>query len=222
MIAARGDFAVFNEPFSAIYYFGPDRVNERYPAEAPSDAHDPAKIVQKLRTAALDRPVFFKDMAYHVRGVVSADFLAPFVNTALIRDPRRSVPSLYKKLPDFTLEETGFEQLARLVDVVRAATGHAPPVIDGEALRRDPAGVCRAWCEAVGVPFRPESLNWEAGNEAHWTRWTEWFDDAANSRRFRAPDRALDEDTLAIPKVAEAVAQCLPYYEELAELRIGG
>lgn len=222
MVAARGDFAVFNEPYSAVYYFGPDRVNTRYPAEAPSDAHDPASILESFRAAAADRPVFFKDMAYHVRNLLSGEFLAPFTNTALIRDPRRSIPSLYKKLPDFTLEETGFEQLARLVDVVTETTGTPPPVIDGRALRRNPADVCRAWCDAVGISFKPESLSWNAGNEDHWERWTEWFDDAANSCGFEPPDAGFDEETLRLPRVADAVARCMPYYEKLSKLLVHG
>lgn len=220
MIAARGDFTVFNEPYSACYYYGPDRVNTRYPAEAPCDDHKPAKILLKMQRAAAERPVFFKDMAYHVRNLLSPDFLAPFTNTVLIRDPRRSIPSLYKKIPDFSLEETGFEQLARLVDIVTASTGRPPPVIDGRALRTDPASVAHAWCESVGVPFEPAALNWTPGHEAHWDRWTDWFDDAANSEGFLPPDADLDHETLAIPKVAQAVAHCLPYYEDLSSLLI--
>lgn len=218
MIAARGDFTVFNEPFSGRYYFGPNRLNTRYPAETPSPDHDPDVILRQLQNAALERPVFFKDMAYHVRDLLSPAFVAPFTNTILIRDPRRTIPSLYKKLPDFTLEETGFEHLARLADFVTGATGQSPPVIDGSALRRDPAGVCHAWCDAVGISFKPDALTWESGREQHWSRWNDWFDQAANSQGFDAAEPGLDEATLLIPKVAEAVAHCMPYYETLSPL----
>ena len=217
MIAARGDFTVINEPYSAIYYYGPNRRNTRYHAEPPSDDHDPIKILAKMHAAAAESPVFFKDMAYHVRDLLSADFLAPFTNTVLIRDPRRSIPSLYKRLPDFTLEETGFESLARLVEFATDRDGQPPPVIDGRALRQKPAPVARAWCDAVGIPFEPDSLTWSEGNEDHWDRWTEWFDDAANSQGFIPPEPGLDHETLAIPKVAEAVAHCLQYYESLSQ-----
>ena len=66
MMAARGDFQVFNEPFSRAYYFGPDRVSTRYPAEEPCDDHDPEKVRDRILAAAEEGPVFFKDMAYHI------------------------------------------------------------------------------------------------------------------------------------------------------------
>jgi len=216
MMSARGDLTVVNEPFSGHYYCGPHRSNTRYPAEKPSPSHDPVQVRQKLIDQAHSRPVFFKDMAYHIAAVMTPDFLEPFTSTVLIRDPRFSLPSLHRRLPDFTREETGFEQLQRLVQILREDLGRDPLIIDGEVLRADPETVCRKYCEAAGIAFRPDSLEWTPGEERHWSRWTEWYQDAASSRGFRPPAAEPDAEALKIPAVAEALDYCLPIYEELS------
>lgn len=215
-MSARGDLAVENEPFSGHYYYGPNRSNTRFPAEEPSPDHDPARVRQRLVDQARSRPVFFKDMAYHVSTVMTPEFLEPFTSTLLIRDPRFSLPSLHRRLPDFTREETGFEQLQRLARMLRNDLGRDPLIIDGEALRADPATVYQKYCEAVGIDFRPDSLEWKPGEERHWSRWTEWYQDAATSSGFRPPQAEPDTDALKIPRVAQALEYCLPIYEELS------
>lgn len=219
MMSARGDFTIFNEPWSRCYYFGPDRRNERYAAETPSANREPTQILEGILSAAGSGPVFFKDMAYHATHYLDTEHLRSFTNTIIIRDPRLSVVSLYKKMPDFTLEETGFEALADFADRIIQLTGEAPHVVDGEDLRANPEAVCRGYCDAANIPFAPDALQWEAGREDHWNHWQEWFDDAAKSQGFKPPQREIDEETLRIPKVAEAVEYCMPYYEKLIALR---
>lgn len=216
MMSARGDLTVVNEPFSGHYYYGPHRRNTRYPAEEPSSAHDPARVRQDLIDQARSGSVFFKDMAYHITSVMTPAFLEPFTSSLLIRDPRFSLPSLFRRLPDFTREETGFEQLQRLARMLREELGRDPLIIDGEVLRADPETVYRKYCESVGIDFRPDSLEWKPGEEQHWSRWTEWYQDAASSRGFRPPAAQPDAEALRIPRVAEALEYCLPIYEELS------
>lgn len=217
MMAARGDLQVFNEPFSGHYYYGPNRSNTRFPPETPAPSHDPAHVRRSLLEHGESTPVFFKDMAYHISTVMSAEFLEPFTSSLLIRDPRFSIPSLHRRLPDFTREETGFEQLLRLARILRDDLGREPLIIDGEVLRADPESVYRKYCDAVGIEFRPDSLQWEPGEEKHWSRWTEWYQDAASSAGFRPPAAEPDPEALKIPRVAEAVEYCLPIYEELSK-----
>lgn len=215
MMSARGDFTVFSEPFSAYYYFGPDRKNTRYPAEPPTDDHDPVKVYAKLANAAREQSVFFKDMAYHVDDIATPEFLATFTNTFLIRDPVYALPSLFRKMPDFTLEETGYDAVLRLYETVESITGAPPVVIDGEQLRAKPREVSEAYCEAVGIPFISEALRWERGEEQHWTHWKEWHDQAIQSDGFIAPKAEVDTETLAHPHVAEALRHCEGIYETL-------
>lgn len=60
MMIERGDHVVYDEPFSAAYYLGPDRRSTRF-AELVDDG-DPAEVVDRLGEAATRAPVFVKDM----------------------------------------------------------------------------------------------------------------------------------------------------------------
>ena len=62
MMSARGDHIVFDEPFSQSYYFGPDRRSQRFSDTLPDSSAE--EVVESIEKAALERPVFVKDMAY--------------------------------------------------------------------------------------------------------------------------------------------------------------
>lgn len=214
MMAARGDFTIITEPFSDAYYFGPERISDRFGdnPETPPVGFDNA--LANILAAAQRAPVFFKDMACHVRQHLSREFLSHFTNAVLLRDPRLSLVSLYKRMPDFTLDEAGFEALNELVELLDEMEA-SPFVMDGETLRANPERVCRDFCDAVGIPFKLDALQWERGGEKHWNRWQEWFDGASDSTQFKAPEVQFDEETLAIPYMQQALERCTPCYETL-------
>ena len=211
----RGDHAVFDEPFSVHYYLGSEKVSSRF-AEVRSDGH-PTQILDRLRAAARDSPVFVKDMAYHVAGFASPAFMAGFVNTFLIRHPAHAVPSLARMWPDFTDEETGYDALARLVGLAEAV-GQEPVIVDSDDLCRDPHGTVRAWCDRVGIPFVAEALTWAPGMRAEWTLWPDWYVAISRSSGFRPP--AEDPPPRHDPRVAEAYERVLPVYEALRARRL--
>jgi Sulfotransferase domain len=215
MMIERGDFAVFDEPFSAHYYFGPQKVSGRYAETRPESR--PGQILARLEAAARAGPVFVKDMAYHVVGFASPPFMKRFVNTFLVRDPAFAIPSLARMWPDFTEEETGYAALARLVDLAEAA-GQEPVILDSDDLCRDPEGTVRAWCEAVGIPFLPEALRWEAGMREEWGLWRDWYEATAASTAFRPPSG--DPPPRHDPRVASAYERALPHYEALRARRL--
>ena len=214
MIAARGDLRVITEPFSDSYYFAPDRVSQRYKLEQDADYKSFEDALAAIHQAAEEGPVFFKDMAYHALRYLNPSILSCFTNIVLIRDPRLSLVSLYRRMPDFTMEETGFEALVNLVALLDDIN-ESPFVMDGEILRADPEGVSRSFCNAVDIPFKPDSLHWRQGEEAHWDRWQSWFSEAAQSTQFHQPEKTFDPDPLSIPHVSEALALCKPQYREL-------
>ena len=214
MMIARGDVTVINEPFSRGYYFGPNRVNDRYPDEQSPEDCDPEEVLKKILEAAEDRLVFFKDMAYHVHRFMNWEFLSHFKNMLLIRDPRLSIVSLYKKMPDFTREETGYESLAELASLVE---GHVekPFTMDGEVLRANPQQVTKMFCDAANIEFNPNALQWDSGSQENWDTWQQWYDEAARSKSFNAPAATFDEATMRIPRVAKAIEYSMPHYEAL-------
>jgi hypothetical protein len=198
---------VFHEPFSVRYYYGATKRSSRYD-EVRADG-DPNAIIGMLETAAAERPVFVKDMAYHVVGLVDEVFLGRFVHSFLVRDPAWTIPSLAAVWPDFTDEEVGFHALGAL-----AARVGDPLVIDSDELRRDPAGVTLHWCERVGLPFVPEALTWSPGMRPEWGLWEEWHDEVARTTGFTPPvDTAPTERDE--PRVAAAYDRARPIYEDL-------
>jgi hypothetical protein len=211
---ARGDLTVLHEPFSLHYYFGPRKRSTRYDDVRPEA--DPDAILATIADAP--GPVFLKDMAGHVADLVDDGFLARFTHTFLVRDPARTIPSLATKWPDFTDEEAGFEPLLRLVDLVTARDG-TPVVVDADDLLRDPPAMMRAYCDAVGLDFRPDALHWEAGMPPEWEVWADWHEGAARSTGFGSPSStpppARDD-----PRVEAAYERCAPVYERLREQRL--
>ena len=91
----REDFEVFHEPFSAAYYFGPERRSARFAGEESREEHRYAAVLERI-LAPRDRPVFIKDMAYHVSPVMDREFVSRFTNTFIIREPSQVLSSLHR------------------------------------------------------------------------------------------------------------------------------
>ncbi len=209
----RGDHEVFDEPFSARYYFSPERRSDRFDGIEPGAGLE--AVLADLLAAAETRPVFIKDMAYHVTDAISATFLGQFTNSYLAREPLAALSSLWRMWPDFTDDEAGYEALGRAFDVVPG------PVIEADDLASDPAGIIEAWCEAIGLGFDPEALTWEPGMVPQWVHWRDWYKGVADSSGFQAPTD-LPEGPPPPPdqRVRTAAAAARPVYDRLTGQRV--
>jgi hypothetical protein len=212
----RGDFKVFHEPFSASYYYSPERRSERFSGTEPKEEYAHQEVLARILEQR-EKPVFFKDMAYHVAGFMTRGFVSEFTNTFIIRDPAPVIASLHRFWPDFTLEETGYEQQYRLFGLA-VENGEDPAVVDAADLTKDAEGTIRAYCEKLGLSFIPESLSWESGEVAGWEMWAEWHEEAQESTGIKS--QPLEDDTEVPPGLEEVYERCLPYYEELHERRL--
>ncbi|ELS01687.1 hypothetical protein Xen7305DRAFT_00013920 [Xenococcus sp. PCC 7305] len=221
MMIERDDFHVFNSSFSVYYYFSHDRVFDRYGVEA-DDSYDYQAVLSSLENTSTKKPLFLKDIAYYVKECMSKEFLSHFRNTFIIRDPKYALPSLYKIMPDFTLEETGYEQQYRMLQMVRESTGKVPVVIDGSELRANPEAVVKAYCQAVDIPFIPQALKWQPGKKfAQMELWKDWYDNVMNSSRFLPSQENKDDEIILNNKVVQdAYKHCLPFYQEMSKYRI--
>ena len=212
----RGDFKVFHEPFSASYYYSERRRSDRFANEEPKREYDPENVLAKILEPR-EKPVFFKDMAYHAAGFMDREFVSKFTNTFIIRDPKPVISSLNRFWPDFTLEETGYEQLHRLFGFA-VENGEEPAIVDASDLTRNPEGTVAAYGEKLGIPFILEALSWEPRKVPDWEMWAEWHGEAEQSTGIKK--QPLEDDT-EIPEGLEGVYEhCLPYYEELYEKRL--
>jgi hypothetical protein len=207
----RDDLEVLHEPFSAAYYYGPDRLSERYADEAPKPENSYESVLAEVFRPR-EKRLFLKDMPYQAKGVMSREFIRRFTNTFIIRDPKYVLSSLYKMWPDFTLEETGFEQIYWAFKYAEEA-GQDPVVVDAMTFSEDPVGILSVYCERVGVPFRPDALSWEPGEVEKWKSWEGWHEAAQRSTGIKRAERRDPE----LPgELQEAYEECLPYYYALA------
>ncbi len=213
----RDDFEVFHEPFSASYYYSEERRSDRYKDARPEARYNYRSVLADILKPR-EKRVFVKDMAYHVRGFMSREFVSHFVNTFIIRDPKYVISSLHRMWPDFTLEETGYEQIYRLFRLVRDE-GEDTVVVDAMNFSEDPESILAAYCEYVGVSYHSDALSWEEEQVPEWEQWDEWHEKAQKSTGINPAQRKDPE----LPEELQNVYEyCLPYYYQLAANTIKG
>lgn len=222
MMMERGDFKIIHEPFSYFYYAKEKRAAAAHMNVDPSAPLDFPDILAHILSEAQEAPVFFKDMCYHAISQADRTFLSHLVNTFIIRDPALTLPSHYKMNPDFTLEEAGYEAQHRFFEMVTDMTDKPPVIVDAEDLIDDPYGVAKAYCEAVDIPFIPESLTWKAEFKTEWKTWEKWHLDAADSTGFIKDMEQFEFTVHDVPRLREVHDFCRPFYEGLYEHRIHG
>src|SRR4028119_1932211 len=134
----RDDFEVLHEPFSAAYYYGEDRISDRFADAEPKAEYSYERVLEDVLRPRGQR-VFVKDMAYHAKGLLSPEFASRFVNTFIVRDPKYVLVSLYKMWPDFTFAAEGYEDCNR---ATRYATegGEDVAVVDAMTFSESRAG----------------------------------------------------------------------------------
>lgn len=220
MMEQRGDHRCHHEPFGDVWYNGEEPHCPPNRVQNPTPGLTIASRLAEVLADADESPVFFKDMSEYVLHLADDDFLGRFEHSFLIRDPARTVPSIFDKWPDFALSETGFAEQHELFDRVTALRGSPPPVIDAEDLMADTPGLVAAWCRAVDIDFRPEALEWEAEvRDYSWYDGGAWHDNLRTSTGLVAPDT----DYLPVEadqRMVDAYEACLPHYEAMAVHRL--
>jgi len=211
----RGDFKVFHEPFSASYYYSLERRSDRFAGEEPQKEYGYTKVLAQI-LAPSEKPIFVKDMAYHVAGFMTPEFAATFRNTFIIREPRYVLASLHKMWPDFTFEEAGYEKLHHLFQYTLEA-GQEPVVIDASDFSENPESIVAAYCKKLGIPFMPEALSWEPREVPEWKMWNSWHQEAQKSTGI---SKVSGKEVTLSEELEEVYRRCLPYYEALRGERL--
>lgn len=105
--------------------------------------------------------------------ILPCSVLSRFQFTFLIRDPRTAIPSLYRctvpplnektGMQMFLTSEIGYRELRLLLDYLYANDAHGRDnvcLIDADDLLENPAGIVRAYCQHVDLPFSKSMLSW--------------------------------------------------------------
>lgn len=209
----RDDFEVLHEPFAACYYYSDERCSDRFADVEPDPGVRYEAVLDEV-TRPRERRVFVKDMATHVRPLIGPGLAGRFVNSFIVRSPDQALSSLHEKWPDFTEEEAGYEQLARMYDAC-VQRGEDPPVVDAADLLADPRGTLAAYCGRLDIPFDASALTWEPGSVGEWSSWDGWHERAQETSGFSRPQQRT------LPPVLEPVRdRVLPFYKRLQARRL--
>lgn len=215
MIAERGDFRVVHEPFSQLSDFGEAEVGEHI-------VRSEYELIHALFLLAGRGPVFFKDTTdFRYPGVLTNHrLLTEVTHTFIIRDPARAIASHYQLNPRLSRDEVGFSRLSEIFDAVTVATGRTPVVIDADELVADPAGLVRAYCLRLDMPFLPEALQWSPGMRDDWRKTSRWHTATSVTSGFQAERSDQTDEITPNLVLREYLAFHTPYYERLRAVRL--
>ena len=214
----RGDMACFHEPFGEAWYQGEEPL---WPRARADSVRTPGltleSVWETLRRAVARGPVFSKDFPHYVAHMWTAERLDMFNHSFLIRDPAKTISSMFSHWPDFHPAETGVREQRELFDRIADRDGKAPPVLDSDDLLADPLRMVEAYCHAVGIGFIPEALHWEPGAREE----VSWWDGGSFHENLRRSDglkrqkaRQVDIET-APERVKAAYETVIAHYEHM-------
>lgn len=213
--AARGDCAVWDEPFYAAYLAATGIDHPMRDEVIAAGECDPQKVASACIGPIPGGALLYyeKHMTLHMIPAFDRSFMRECVNVFLIRHPARVVASYSRQRASVTLDDIGFTQQADLFDEVAAFAGRPPVVVDSSDIRADPSGVLTRLCAAVGIEYTDRMTRWPAGGHPSDGVWApHWYEAVHRSTGFEAAEGPLPNLTGA---AADLVARAAPSYERL-------
>ena len=224
MMRQRGDLYCLHEPFGEAWYQGEDPLWPRLTVDSlrtPGLTLD--SVWTKLIDLAREQAVFSKDFPHYVDHMWTDERLDLFTHSFLIRDPAKTITSMFDKWPDFHIKEVGFPEQRELFDRIAQKTGKAPPVIDSDDMLENPHHIIGKWCEGVGIPFLESALSWEPGarDEVSWWDGGSFHANLRNSDGLKPQKRTQYINIEDAPdRVKEVYEKMIPHYEHMHQYRI--
>lgn len=218
--AARGDCAVWDEPFYAAYLKATGIDHPMRAEIVAGQESDPARVAAACQgPIPQEQRLFYqKQMTLHMIPGFDRGFMRACENVFLIRHPARVVASYAKKREGPTLSDIGFVQQAELFDEVAGWSGRAPLVVASEDIRADPRATLGRLCDRLGIGFTDRMLHWPAGPKPYDGIWApHWYNAVHGSTGFDGAEGDLPE---LAPDYRDLAEQALPYYERLAGHRL--
>lgn len=207
--AARGDCAVWDEPFYAPYLAASGADHPMRDDILRAHEADPAAVAARCAGPVPDGAAhwYMKHMPHHMLPGFPLSWAGDCVNIHLIRHPARVIASYAEKRDDITLEDIGYPQQAQLWQVLGG------PVIAAEDIRADPARALGALCAEIGLTYRASMLAWPAGAKGFDGVWAaHWYHAVHRSTGFAGAEGPLPE---LPPNRAALLAAAMPIYEAM-------
>lgn len=216
--AARGDCVAVDEPFYGAYLHASGMDHPMRDAVIASQSSDPVQVAKQCLTSPKTDIFYQKHMTLHMLPDWDLGFMRGLTNVFLIRHPARVVASYAKKREAPTLLDIGFVQQAELFDRVANDLGRAPLVLDSADVRADPSGTLTRLCNALGIPFTDQMLNWPAGPKPYDGVWApHWYDQVWGSTGFGGAEGDLPDLPAEFQQLSDAA---MPYYLRLSDLKL--
>jgi hypothetical protein len=218
--AARGDCAVWDEPFYAAYLAATGIDHPMKDAVIAAGMTDPAAVARACSGPVPQEKTLFyqKHMTLHMIADFPLGWIDDVTNVFLIRHPARVVASYAAKRENPTFADLGFQQQADLFDRAADRLGHAPPVIDSADIRANPQASLAKLCAALGIAFTDRMLSWPAGPKPYDGAWApHWYPAVHRSTGFDTAEGPLPD---LAPDAARLAERAQPLYDRLAAARL--
>ncbi len=218
---ARADCHVVDEPFYAAFLAASGLIhpmNNEILASQPNDWR--GVLPQLLAPTPNGEAIFYqKHMTHHMLPAFGLDWMSQCRNAFLIRDPAAVLASYIAKREDVTLADIGFVQQADIFAREADRLGHAPPVIEGIDILRNPAAMLSKLCAALDIPWTDKMLSWPAGPRTTDGVWAPaWYDAVECSTGFGP---APAEKSTPLPDTVRRIADAArPHYQALAKWKL--
>ncbi|XP_076470161.1 uncharacterized protein LOC143300408 [Babylonia areolata] len=243
MLNSGLDTQILFEFYGDSYYFGPERISDRYRDTDPDPTLSFENNKRKLELPYADKElVFAKDMPYYLQSSrLTADWIPDgYVHTFITRHPRSTMASYFRVIDkhmsawgEFDPREFGFKEQVDVLHLLQQQ-GHRVTVIDADDLMADPEGMLRAYCREVGLEYRDSMMNWAPISEEDFSAIfcrlfeDEWFLNVKSASKLnRKPKRVIAEsepfakyDQETRDLIETTIAENIKYFEELHNMRL--
>ena len=223
MMRQRGDMKCFHEPFGHAWHQGESPLWPRFNRGDPSiKGLTATSVMNALALQSKNAALFIKDSPHHCGHDWSPNSVNLFTHTFLIRNPAKTLMSLYRTTPDVNELEIGVPEHRTLFETVMASTGQVPFVMDANDMLDDPEPMISKWCDHVGISFDQTALNWPRAAHSD----TLWRTDRTYHETLTASDglahQACDRGDLNdLPDHMKAIyLRIKPHYDYLHTYRI--
>jgi len=211
--AQRKDCKVFDEPLYGFYLVNTDAKKTHPGAEniIHTMKTNGKEVINHMLEENSNPILFFKHMTHHLLDL-NLDFLSQTINVIITRNPRQMIASFSKVIKNPRMEDLGYTEQCRLVNVLEDK--NLPIyVVDSSSIINNPKSTLELLCKKTNIPFDKKMLTWKAGpikEDGIWAKY--WYKNVHTSTGFKSKQ----SKTISLSKQDEALAKkCIPYYDQL-------
>ena len=159
----RSDCSVVDEPFYAWYLSQTQSPHPMFEQVLASQSQDYQKVCQQLSNAPCATDIQYqKHMTQHMLND-DLDWAKDLRHCFLIRAPEQVVASYTASRGVCSADDIGIHRQYQIYQQLSQLTGQEIPVIDSNAVLKNPQAVLSKLCHQLDIPFQANMLNWPSG-----------------------------------------------------------